>query len=473
MGMGMLWNRKAKEVSPLKQEEIRKTSVPKYTIRNNSGTQFKVPQRGYVTLYRIQALKDIPAAGVVRGDWGGWIESYHCLKLHGNSWVANEAKVLEGVTVEGNALVKDNAVVLIGTGNGPVKSKITGDCIISGDAVVISCTEVSDNARISGSAHVEGGIVGGNAVITDKAVVTHSTVVGNTIIQETASVKESVISGHVIIEGYSLVREHSVVDGISHILGKAVVGPKQHVRFQQINGKQTRRIENYEVFNGRLGHGTAPEKTEDEVIAGFLKDLKEKNKAQDKYAQEKLAYALEKAKTDNLALTAESLMLAETLDKHRSVNTTEMALRDAVTAVENEYNSYSHDIIKLIKYPLMTDPTFAPVGKFLQKLRKAKRHMDSPDMSLTEKIVDELETAFLVMESSCVKETTRSLNDNERKKLKTAGNLVEMALNDSSTEHEKTVSAKKALDYLQGIVLLPDAAVESFRVKAGLKELTA
>jgi hypothetical protein len=121
----------------------------------------------------------------------------------------------------------------------------------------------------------------------------------------------------------------------------------------------------------------------------------------------------------------------------------------------------------------MTDSSFPPVGKFTQKLRKVKRAVASESKhSLTENLVDELESAFLAMQAACTKEMSRSLGEKEQKSLKTATNLVALALDESSSEQEKENAAKKALDYLEGVVLLPDEAVTSFRIKAGLKELT-
>ena len=46
-----------------------------------------------ITLYRIQALIDIPSIGVIAGDLGGWLESESNLGQDGNAWVCENALV--------------------------------------------------------------------------------------------------------------------------------------------------------------------------------------------------------------------------------------------------------------------------------------------------------------------------------------------------------------------------------------------
>jgi carbonic anhydrase/acetyltransferase-like protein (isoleucine patch superfamily) len=74
-----------------------------------------------VTLYRIRALRDIPAHGVKAGDLGGWIEGGHNLSQDGDAWVSGNAKV------SGDARVCEDAWV---SGN----TCVYGDAVISGDA---------------------------------------------------------------------------------------------------------------------------------------------------------------------------------------------------------------------------------------------------------------------------------------------------------------------------------------------------
>jgi len=437
---------------------VRKTeqSGLKYEINYFKGAKFNIRGRGMVQLYRIVARQSILEWGVSPGDVGGWVEDHDCLSQFDNSWIANEAKVLMGVQIKGNALIKDNAVVMRKSGDGKSTCFVKGNAQVSENALVVSCSEVSGNSRISGDALVQNSLVRANATITDKAQVFDSEIAGDAVIKETASVHGSTVLGMSVVEGYSLVRENSTLKGANYISGKAVIGPGQVVISQVIDGKKTSSLK------------TPVGNRKDEVVSD---EVEKWNAAIDSVINNII-------KKNDLEHEPNIMKLLGEDNSKDAAATNQVQQNDVLTAavksIEEEYNSYSHDIVKLIKYPLMTDSTFEPVGKFQQKLRKVKRHMDSASSSLlTEEMVDDLETAYLAMESACVKESTRNLDDDEKKKLKTAGQLVDMALNEASSEHEKASSAKKALDYLEGIVLVPEAAVETFRVRAGLKELTA
>ena len=102
-----------------------------------------------ITLYRIQALVDIPSIGVKAGDLGGWIAGEHNLSQEGDAWVCGNAKVYENAWVYGNAMacgwakVYDNA-------------KVYGNAKVCGWAVVFGNAEVCGDAKVYGDAEVSG-----------------------------------------------------------------------------------------------------------------------------------------------------------------------------------------------------------------------------------------------------------------------------------------------------------------------------
>ena len=61
-----------------------------------------------ITLYRIQATKDLPN-GVKKGDLGGYVEKLE--NLDGNAWVYGDARVYGDAWVSGNVRVYGNAKV--------------------------------------------------------------------------------------------------------------------------------------------------------------------------------------------------------------------------------------------------------------------------------------------------------------------------------------------------------------------------
>lgn len=56
--------------------------------------------------------------------------------------------------------------------------------------------------------------------------------------------------------------------------------------------------------------------------------------------------------------------------------------RDAIADIEREYQAYSNDIVKLIKYPLMADLNYEPTRDFVRALRKAKQQKTIKMISL-------------------------------------------------------------------------------------------
>lgn len=87
-------------------------------------------------LYRIRALRDIPAMAVKAGDFGGFVESMENLDSLDNSWIAGEASVYGNSFVTQNSVVKDDSVVQ--------------DSIIKNSMIALGA-QVYNNSQIIGS----------------------------------------------------------------------------------------------------------------------------------------------------------------------------------------------------------------------------------------------------------------------------------------------------------------------------------
>lgn len=123
------------------------------------------------TLYRIQALIDIPNSNVKTGNYGGFVESENNLSHEGECWIANNAKVYD------NAQVVENAWIL-GDAN------IFRDVMVHGNARVFENVKIFDNAQVHGNA-----LVFGNAeVCGDARVYGHAQVYGNALVYGDAQV---------------------------------------------------------------------------------------------------------------------------------------------------------------------------------------------------------------------------------------------------------------------------------------------
>lgn len=106
-----------------------------------------------VTLYRIQALRDIPEHNVLAGDIGGWIESESNLSQFGSAWVSE------------NGAVFDGAVCMVG-------AHVTGNarqyefCVSRGNATLGGYAQQCGTSQISGNSYIGGSVtVAGNAYV--------------------------------------------------------------------------------------------------------------------------------------------------------------------------------------------------------------------------------------------------------------------------------------------------------------------
>jgi carbonic anhydrase/acetyltransferase-like protein (isoleucine patch superfamily) len=133
------------------------------------------------TLYRIEALVDLPQYKVKKGDLGGYIESYN--NLIDSAWVEGSAFVCGDAQVSGNAKVS-------------CKARVYGNARVYDSAEVFGNAHISDSAQLFGNSHVYG----------------VSKVYGN-----------SQVFGYACVSGNSRVFENAQVYGNSHVYGNAKV----------------------------------------------------------------------------------------------------------------------------------------------------------------------------------------------------------------------------------------------------------
>jgi len=116
-----------------------------------------------ITLYQIEAVKDIPKFGIKAGDLGGFIEKESNLSQEDCAWVYGSAQVYGNAQVYGSAWVSGGARVY---GN----AQVYGSAQVYGDAWVYGNAWVSGNAQVYGSAQVYGDAwVYGNAQVYGSA----------------------------------------------------------------------------------------------------------------------------------------------------------------------------------------------------------------------------------------------------------------------------------------------------------------
>ena len=175
------------------------------------------------TLYRIKAIQDIPSAGVIKGQRGGFVSSERLpsgeARISGNAWVYDDAWVSGDARVYGNAWVYGDALV---SGNAQVygdarvsgDARVYGNAWVYGDALVYGDAQVSGDAQVYGNAWVSGDArVSGDAWVYGNAWVSgDARVYGNAWVSGNAQIKS--LSGILVIQ---IVQAYHVTVTVNHV----------------------------------------------------------------------------------------------------------------------------------------------------------------------------------------------------------------------------------------------------------------
>lgn len=386
--------------------------------------------------YQLRALQDIPKYGVKAGDLGGFVTSKKTLSHEGSCWIGNAAQV-----VGSYVRVKDNAFV---GGHAVVRSLISNSLL---DQVTLF---ISENASVTGEATVISKLhlftysirdcfIKGNSIVTDKAylynvhvVSGNSTIAGSACFDKTKAIYDSSISGRVNVGcnvnisnsklyDFATVKDNAIIDN-SNVYGHAVVKDGEIIykalTRDGINGKQGElSISNdFEALVSQPQNGGL-------TLAGSIKED----------------------------------MPSPSMKVYREVL--------------DDIDSYRSDIVKLIQYPVMTDQTDEYTLDMMLALKVAKRMEDQPDSDEFKDAVGVLEKAFMKAESNARKISATMFSDESRKKVVKARDLFRMASSEASSEQEKKVAFVQGFKQLEGVLDVPDIAVDMFRIKIGLPEL--
>jgi hypothetical protein len=414
-----------------------------------------------VALHRIQALVDIPLHGVRKGDLGGYVSSKRILSHYGSCWVGGDAivhDIVDHELIQDDALVTDKAVVTnIVSGNSKVRGnafsamKVLGNCDISGNA----CLE--DRNRQDGK--LKGNIiVTDNAVINDVSMFTSGASIieisGNVAIDMgvhpyltrrtvfiTEPLQRIAISGKVILNNVDIagdctmdgdfLMEDCSIEGNTKITGTPNIMPDSHFLGTNIIGGTAHIPGGSRVRNIILEEGT------------LRQDVP--------------------APVEKSSVSATATIPAVTNELQEYI--------DIILDTEKEYESYTTDIVKLIKYPAMGDHSIIETKDFLYNLRNAKRAIKAGN---AEKIIDlseKVEKSFMAAENKAQTLVTSHLEPVKKAALKKASQMFAIAADEASPEPEKRVSVKAGLRSLEGIIAVSDEAVEMLKSRFGLREL--
>ena len=407
-----------------------------------------------VTVHRLRALRDIPAAIIVAGDLGGYVSGPETLSHEGECWIDGFAVVLNSF-VTGNAQVKhtafvrgsvvaDNAMVFESAnvdhdsiimdsaraggnssiqGTGDARTVVKDEALVSGNARITSSTisgnariwgnalltktDVSDNAIIEGKAIIHGGVVHDRAYVTEDANVTDSTLKDRATIYGSTSVVNSTLSGRTEVAD-SAVIIGSTVTGDSHIYGSA-------------------RVEDTSV-DSLEDEGTEPyfSSSMDVITPGAV------------FTPPSVDEDEEKGTTMAVASVNP---LVKTLEK-----------------LEGEYNGYLFDISTLLTMPAIADMTNADSRLLAKSLRKARVLVESGDILGLPDAVDKAEDALLIAVSNAKKAGVSELDEQTREIIRTAKGLIAVSLDPYKQEQGRRDAFIECFRILEGVIVVPAEA---------------
>lgn len=412
-------------------------------------------------LYRIKALIDIPLHNVKAGDLGGYVENEYVLSHEGSCWVGGDAVAVhpanrnypEDFSVRHDALVTDNAFVRAVirsnakvSGNAKVFVELASDCEISGNSEFLS-GEIDGKCTLRGKVKIIHAVIncwresssrvvidgdftinnnedsdrnfidlrnGEQVSIEGSGTFDDVTIRGNCIIDAEVNLDTVSFKGDTTILGKPQIKPNVKFTGKNIISGTSVIPPSSHVH-------------DVIMDKGILNYGIAMD-------------------------------------------GGEPILNLESSAPKKIEGSAHAAL---INQIEAEYESYTTDIVKLIKYPGMVDTSIPEVAKFAVKLRSAKRAMLTVGDEKLAEISEELELAFVCAENKVQTLVASHLDEGKKKSLKDAEKMFALACDEASPEPEKRLGFKAGMRALEGIVPVSEKASDNMKTRIGLLELEA
>lgn len=384
----------------------------------------------YFDLYRIQALRDIRSIGVKKGDIGGYVSNANILSQEGDCWIGSNAKVVGHVMVEGNAYITGNAIVYCRFSKSSITIK--DKCFITGNAEIVNFDKGTDSSDYGLYMMFEG-----NVTVNEYARVKNLTKASGYVrISNHAYVENASL-----IEGYSQILEYAHIKGGVQIMGNSLISDKciihENAKLISCNVTEDAQIGAGQVFTDREFYDRGLYMNEEKALPEFS-------------VNDDGEFTPKSPATSPFPVSSASILFAE---------------------IQDNLASYETDIVKIIKYPAMVDQSVESTLEMTVALKKAHRLSANTESSEFATAVEELERKFLIAESNAIKISSSLLSEEGKKKAKDAKVMLAKAADEASTENEKKMAFSQAFKQLEGIITVPEVAVDTFRIKVGLKEI--
>lgn len=382
---------------------------------------------------RIQALRDIPRHGVKAGDIGGYVNSSSALSHKDDCWIGGTAKVLQSIIspfsniiVKGNALIDEEAEILLlprrTMSEGTIR--IEDEVIIKGHARIItkSCYswfsgnfQVRDEATLynffrgSGNAEIYGSSKVEGLRISDNAKIYGQASVGNAcIISQNAQIfNNAEVASECKIGDNAIIKDNAKVGTSAAVFGSVIIG----------------------------GDTFVPQQSS-------VNDLNTQE-----YGTKKIA----RIEEPSTSTSSHSVKI--------------------FNDIKASIDGYQKDIINLIKYPTMSDLTDEHTLEMFASLKEAELYDPEHDAPQFKEAVAILMRKFMAAESNARKISLSNMDDEAKAKIEKAGKMFKIAANEASSETDKKNAFVQGFKKLEGVMAVPDVAVDEFRIRIGLPEL--
>lgn len=146
------------------------------------------------------------------------------------------------------------------------------------------------------------------------------------------------------------------------------------------------------------------------------------------------------------------------------------SLNARIAEVKKQWAEYELDLVKILEYPAVTNMSLPATSDFHKAMRQVKVLMPEgipasiTSMSVLSEAVLDLEHKFDVMISEAKRSKWSSFSDDERISLRTAQNLLSIAINAASTPNERQIAYKRLIREVEGILSFPEKGLLELEV---------
>ena len=426
--------------------------------------EVKTPDGKVHSVHRIQALVDIPLHGVKAGDFGGYVWGRKALSHEGSCWVGGKAM----------ALVKD------------YRSNVTGDALVTDNAIVYG--SFTDEVRISGKANVNGNF-NGSCDISGNVSIGHGYFDGKVMIKDNVHIVQAhisayggsqvALSGDVFIDcplrDKKTITDWQKSEFFIYLMDSEVIEISGNVSLEnafirgscKMNGIFSLENVSFKGDNTILG---SPDIKPDTKFSGTNEITGNSFIPPGSHvhgvvmSSGVLDYSAPKLVIPNIENSKEHASTPE-------VNQENSKYISFIDQIEAEYEAYTTDIVKLIKYPAMVDSSIPEIGEFLVMLRFVKRSAKIVNESELKEMVADLDMAFVHAENKARTLVASHLDESNKKSLKNAERMFNIAFDEAAPDPEKKMGFKAGMRALEGVIDVSDQAVENIKTRIGILEL--